>query len=191
MYNELNVELFGVDLMTLDASKAYGPRGIGALYVKRGTPIEQTIYGGGQERGLRSGTENLPAVMGFAKALDIAAAERGEERERLPDLKQLFIQGLKNIRPDATINPGQSPHILNVSIPRMDNEFFLLQLDAKGVAASTKSSCLRDTDESYVLQAVGADSKTSLRFSFGRYTKRADIAKTLKIIARIDSRRAF
>lgn len=190
---DLNVEQLGVDLLALDAGKTYGPRGIGALYVRRGTPIENTIYGGGQERGMRSGTENVPAIMGFAKALDIARAGRAEEVLRIQGLKEFFFNGLQEIRPDIKLNPAGldiadpmlAPHILNVSIPGIDNEFFVLQMDARGVAASTKSSCLRDEDESYALRAIGADSKTSVRFSFGRVTKKRDIKAALRIIGKI------
>jgi len=214
LYEDINMESLGVDLLTLDGSKVYGPRGIGCLFIRRGTPIEPIIYGGGQEKGMRSGTENVPAIMGFAKALEIAGQEREREAVRLRGLKRLFCEGLKRI--GAKINGGEdtyfahtdksvkkvdtltdidnnraakstktSPHILNVSIPSIDNEFFVLQLDAAGVACSTKSSCLRDEDESYVLKAMGANSKTSIRFSFGRYTKKSDIIKAAKIIAGI------
>ncbi|MCX6715812.1 MAG: cysteine desulfurase family protein [Candidatus Taylorbacteria bacterium] len=185
---DLNVEQLGVDLMTIDSGKVYGPRGIGALYIRRGTQIEPIIYGGGQEHGMSSGTENLPAVMGFAKALDIAKAACEKEVARLSDLTKFFIDSLMKINPNISINPGMNPvntGILNISIPSIDNEFFVLQLDAKGVAVSTKSSCLRDEDESYVLKAIGADSKTSVRFSFGRQTKKHDLKKTISIIGRI------
>ena len=200
LHEGLNVEQLGVDLMTLDSSKIYGPRGIGALFVRRGTLIEPIIYGGGQERGLRSGTENVPAIMGFAKAFEIAADERNNEVERVSRLRDYFLAGLRKIRPDLKVNPpvldvsprrytqeditSQSPHILNVSIPGIDNEVFILRLDAKGVAASTKSSCLRDAEESYVLKAIGADSRTSVRFSFGRATKKADLDTALSVIAK-------
>ncbi len=187
-YEEINMENLGVDLLTLDGGKVYGPRGMGALYVRRNTPIEQIIYGGGQESGLRSGTENLPAIMGFAKALEIATKERNNETKRIVELKQLFIEGLKIIRTDIKMNGNlndSAPHILNISIPGVDNEFLLFQLDARGIACSTKSSCLRDEDESYVLRSMGADSKTSLRFSFGRWTKKSDVKKALKAISSI------
>jgi cysteine desulfurase len=116
-----------------------------------------------------------------------------KEAARIQALKELFFLDLQKICPDVRLNPAAltvndpalAPHILNVSIPGIDNEFFVLQLDAKGIAASTKSSCLRDADESYVLAAIGADSKTSVRFSFGRWTKRRDVAKTLGVIAKI------
>lgn len=188
LYIDLKVLKNGVDLLTLDSSKIYGPRGIGALFIKRGIVIEPTIFGGGQERGIRSGTENVPAVMGFAKALEIASKEFPKAMKNVSSLKEEFWIGLKSIRSDITRNPmganesDLAPHILNVNIPGIDNEFFVLKLDAKGISCSTKSSCLRDQDESYVLKAIGADSGTSIRFSFGRWTKRGDIKKTLKIL---------
>ena len=111
--------------------------------------------------------ENVLGIAGFAKALELAGKEMEGERNRLFILRDLFINGLKKIRPDIMINSGDivSPHIISVSIPNIDNEYLLFQLDAKGIACSTKSSCLRDEDESYVLKAIGADSKNSLRFS--------------------------
>jgi cysteine desulfurase len=192
LYEEMDVQKLGVDLLTLDGGKVYGPRGIGALWIRRsiieGGAIEQVIYGGGQERGLRSGTENLPAIMGFAKALELAKQEAGSRKqgEKLCALKNIFIEGLKAIRPDITVNGDlndSAPHILNVSIPGIDNEFMLFQLDAKGIACSTKSSCLRDEDESYVLKSIGADSHASMRFSFGRWATKGDIKKALKLIS--------
>lgn len=195
LYNELYVEKLGVDLLTLDGSKMYGPRGIGCLFVKRNTPIQPIILGGGQESGMRSGTENTPAIMGFAKALEIVKIELFNKRtvEQLKNYRGIMIKGLKEIRADITVNgilstqnPSiQSPHILNISIPGIDNEFFVLQLDAKGIACSTKSSCLRDEDESYVLKAIGANSRTSIRFSFGRWTTSKEIERTLKVIRKI------
>jgi cysteine desulfurase len=196
LYEEMNMDNFGVDMLTLDGGKVYGPRGVGALYIKRGTPIEAVANGGGQENSLRPGTENLPGIRGFAKALEIMKLEIRNQKigEKIGSLKKQFIEGLKKIRPDIIINgcdsagghddvSRQSPHILNVSIPGIDNEFFLFKLDARGIACSTKSSCLRDEEESYVLKAIGADGKISIRFSFGRWTKKADIKRALKAVS--------
>lgn len=231
LYQDLNVEQLGVDLLTLDGGKVCGPRGVGALYVRRDTPIQPIMYGGGQEGGLRSGTENLPAVMGLAKALDIAGAEREKEVVRVRQLREHFLTGLVKVWPELQMNgcvlkgaegsggpvspvfksdqnishfstvtetDKTAPHILNVSIPGVDNEFFVLRLDARGVAVSTKSSCLRDSDESYVIQAISPDlavgrerSKTAIRFSFGRQTTKRDLDKALKIIADLAKPRAF
>lgn len=166
----LHVEKLGVDLMTLDGSKLYGPRGVGILYVKRGTvQIE------------RAGTANVPAIMGFALALEIAEKSRDKESARLAGLKDFFIKNL----PKAKINGDvsmTSPHILNISIPGIDNEYMILKLDARGIECSTKSACLFNEDESYVLKAMGADSASSIRFSFGRGTTKSQLKKVLKNI---------
>ncbi|MDE1966486.1 MAG: aminotransferase class V-fold PLP-dependent enzyme, partial [Patescibacteria group bacterium] len=125
------------------------------------------------------------AIMGFAEALDIAQKGRDKEAARIQGLKREFQDRLLEIRPDIKVNAPNSSHILSVSIPGIDNEFFVLQLDARGIACSTKSSCLRDEDESYVLKAIGADSKASIRLSFGRTTKKGDIKKAILAISRI------
>jgi cysteine desulfurase len=172
----VNVEKLGVDLLTLDSHKTYGPRGVGMLYVKRGIKIT------------RGGTENIPGIAGFAFALENADKIRDKEVARLSELKTYFIDGLKKINLEIKVNADltlTSAHIINISIPNIDNEFFLFQLDAKGIECSTKSACLKDEDESYVLKAIGADSSTSLRFSFGRYTTKSDIKYTLKTIENI------
>ncbi len=168
------VEKIGVDLISLDGHKIYGPRGVGMLYVKRGSmEIE------------RAGTDNVPGIMGFAYALELAEKRREEETKRIGLLKNYFISELLKLKPDIKVNGNlekSSPHILNISIPDIDNEFFVLQLDAKGVECSTKSACLRDSDESYVLKEIGANSKNSVRFSFGRNTTKGDLKKVLGII---------
>jgi cysteine desulfurase len=179
----VHVEKLGVDMLTLDSHKIYGPRGVGMLYIRRGLKLNPIIYGGGQEKGLRSGTENIPGIAGFAHALELADKMRDKEVARLAELKEYFIQGLLKINSKIIINgENTSPHILNISIPGIDNEFFVLQLDARGIECSTKSACLKDEDESYVLQSMGGDSKTSIRFSFGRQTTKKDLKKVLNSI---------
>ena len=173
LYIPLYIEQLGVDLVTLDGAKIYGTRGVGLLYVRRGLKVK------------RPGTENLPGIMGFMYALEKAEELREKETMRVGELKKYFADELKKIIPDMKVNgtlENSAPHILSVSIPNIDNEFFLLQLDAKGIECSTKSACLRDEDESYVLKAIGADSKTSLRFSFGRGTTKGQLRKVLKVI---------
>jgi cysteine desulfurase len=206
LYYDLNAEKLGADLITLDSIKVYGPRSMGALYIKKGTPIEQIVYGGGQEKGLRSGTENVAGAAGFAKALEIAAAEREKETLRLALLRDYFIEKLKikcsglaihgayasgdtekRIANNANVTLGAAR---SDSKNEIDHEFFLLQLDVRGVMCSTKSACLRDEDESYVIRALyknadGNYSKKvpqSLRFSLGRFTKKRDIDYALKTI---------
>ncbi|MES3031163.1 MAG: cysteine desulfurase family protein [Patescibacteria group bacterium] len=176
LYIPLYIEQLGVDLLTLDGAKIYGPRGMGMLYVRRGLKVK------------RAGTENLPGIMGFVYALEKAEVLREKETACVAELKKFFIDELKKIIPELKINgtlENSAPHILSVSIPKIDNEFFLLQLDAKGIECSTKSACLRDEDESYVLKAIGADSKTSLRFSFGRGTTKGQLKKVLRVIGNL------
>ncbi len=191
LHLELSMEKMGIDIMTLDSHKVYGPRGVGMLYVRRGVTLSPILFGGGQEKGLRPGTENIPGIQGFSRALEIAVKKREEETERILELRNYFIEGLKKINPNIKIQGDEenvSPHILNISIPGIDNEFFVLQLDTRGISCSTKSACLYDEDESYVLKAIGEDSKTSIRFSFGRFTKKSDISYTLKKIDEILSK---
>ena len=197
IYEDLNVEKLGVDLLTLDASKVYGPRGVGALYIKRNTPIEPLTYGGGQENGLRAGTENTPGIVGFAKALQLAQKNMVKENRRVGELRDYFEREVKKIRPDAIVNGVfnsnsncnsnclRVPNISNITFPNIDAEMLLLRLDSRGVAVSTKSACLRDEDESYVLRAIGADSKSSIRFSFGKWTKKGELDKTLSILKKL------
>lgn len=160
------IEKLGVDMMSLDGHKMYGPRGMGMLYVKR--TVTETI--GYIEK---AGTENVPGIMGLAHAVELTEKMREKETMRVAELKGFFLSELKKINPEIKVNSSLEnsvPNILNVSIPSIDNEFFLFQLDAKGIEVSTKSACLRDEDESYVLKAIGASSKNSVRFSFGRGT---------------------
>lgn len=178
----LYVEKLGIDLMTLDGHKMYGPRGVGMLYVKRGSVKID-----------RSGTESIPGIMGFAYALELAEKVREKETKRIQELKKYFIEELFKLNSGIKINgslENSTPHILNISIPDIDGEFFVLQLDAEGIECSTKSACLRDEDESYVIKTIGADSKSSLRFSFGRGTVKKDIKKTIKVIGKIIAKKA-
>jgi cysteine desulfurase len=167
------------------------------------------MTGGGQENGLRSGTENVPAIAGFAKALEIAAMERVIETDRLSILQHYFIDELQRRFPDTILNGSYTEGerlVNNINITFMgkngnmfDHEFFLLELDARGIACSTKSACLRDDDESYVVRALRnacakeiADRETSaqaIRFSLGRCTTKKDIDYTLKMIDEIMSKR--
>jgi len=173
----LYVEKLGVDLMSLDGHKMYGPRGVGMLYVKRGSiKIE------------RAGTENVPGIMGLAYAMELVEKKREKETARITELRDFFIKELKTINPEIKVNgslESSVSNILNISIPNIDSEFFILQLDAKGIECSTKSACLRDEDESYVLKAIGANSHNSVRFSFGRDTSKGDLKKVLGVVGKL------
>ncbi len=189
LYLDCMVERLGVDLMTLDGHKIYGPKGVGVLYVKRGTPILPILFGGGQERGLRSTTENVPGIVGFAKAFEIASSMRKKESVRLEKLRDYFYFGIlqnTEITNESGENQGtvngdmkeRLPNNINISISGIDAEFAVLKLDSAGIACSTKSSCLGSDGGSYVVKALGGVENRhneSLRFTLGRATTKKDI----------------
>ncbi|MEK7575330.1 MAG: cysteine desulfurase family protein [Patescibacteria group bacterium] len=194
LYLPLNTDSLGVDLMTLDGHKIYGPKGIGMLYVDRGVTLSPIMAGGGQERGVRSGTENIPSIVGLCKALELAVELREKESKRLSTLLDYALKLLAKKVSGAKLNGSvekRLPNNLNISIPGADSEFLVIALDRYGISASTKSSCLRDESESYVVKALGGDASlasSSLRFTFGRATTKAHIDYLFKTLAQLISR---
>jgi len=186
-YLSLLVPSLGVDLMTLDGSKIYGPKGIGALYVRGNTEITPLIYGGGQEKGMRSGTENVPAIVGFAEALNICQNLREKETLRLTKLRDYVIEKILAEFPNAHLNGDRTarlPNNINICFEGLDAEFAVIKLDAKGIACASVSSCknLTENSSSYVIKALGEDrekrlacAESSLRFSMGRTTTKKDL----------------
>ena len=167
---------WGVDYATLSAHKIYGPKGIGALYIKERTPIEPLIRGGHQEHGLRAGTYNGPAIAAFGYAAELAGKELAEYANRTSKLRQQLKDGLLKAIPGIRINGHETkvlPNTLNVSFPGAEGEAILLYLDLLGVAASTGSACASASlDPSHVLMATGLGPELahgSIRFSFGKY----------------------
>ncbi len=188
---DLNVSNLNADLMTLNGSKIYGPKGVGILYLKEGIEIEPLIHGGGQEFGLRSGTENVPSIVGFAKALEISQKKRKKESERLTKLKNTLIAGLLKI-PKTRLNGHPTerlPNNVNISFLDIEGEAMLLYLNEKKVYASTGSACAsKSLETSHVLKAIGLPyeaSHGSLRFSLGKHTTLAEIKYLLKIMPEI------
>jgi cysteine desulfurase len=189
LYLEINMEKLGVDLLTIDSNKIYGPHGVGALYIRRSAQplIAPIIFGGGQEKNLRSGTENVPAIVGMAKAIEIATTEREREVKRLTSLRDYCFDKISSSITGLTLQGDRIQRIannLNVSIPNVDHEFLVLELDVRGIMCSTKSACLRDADESYVLKAISGPS-SSLRISVGRFTTRHDIDDFVKVLTKL------
>lgn len=188
---KIHVEKLGIDLMSLNSGKIYGPKGVGGLFVRRGVMLEPMNYGGGQERGLRSGTENVAGIVGFAKAFEIAAEESHYESSRLTVLRDYFIGRLLKEIPDTALNGHPTmrvPNNINVSIRGIDGEALVIYLDAQGIAASTGSACSSAALEpSHVIGALGrtADAKNSLRFTLGRATTRKDIDAVMNILPSI------
>jgi cysteine desulfurase len=176
-YLDIHVARLGVDMMTLNGGKIYGPKQSGVLYVKGGISLRPLTQGGGQENGLRSGTENVAACVGFATALDIAQTARHNEGRRLQLLQQYFISTLAKRLPGAVINGSlkkRLPNNIHITVPGYDNERLLIQLESKKVLAAAGSACSASNDEpSHVLRAIGLDdgqAQASLRFSMGRGT---------------------
>ncbi len=191
-YLELGRDKLGVDLMTLDGSKIYGPKGVGVLYKKEIVPLAPIIFGGGQEKGLRSGTENVAAIVGMAAALRIAQAMREKESARLSKLRDYCIEKLMKIASSISLNGNATqrlPNNVSICIPDHDGEFMVIQLDAAGIAVASVSACknLSEKTMSYVIEALGEKGKkcagSSLRISFGRSTTKKDIDGFLKRIA--------
>ena len=174
-YLDLHVDRLGVDLLTLSGSKISGPRGTGVLYIRHGTVIEALHFGGGQERGRRSGTENVPGIVGFATALKLAVTKRDEESFRISKMRDELQKSLLKSIPDAVINGDlkrRLPNNLNLSIPGAEGEGMVLYLDNAGIMASTGSACSSgDLDPSHVLLAIGRsveEADSSLRLTLGR-----------------------
>ena len=191
-YLDLHVARLGVDLMTLNGGKIYGPKQSGVLFVKAGVQLEPVIFGGGQERGLRSGTENVAGAVGLATALELAQTGRREEAVRLRALQRLFFAGLARQMPQAVINGSEKhrlPNNIHLTIPGQDNERMLIQLDEAGIAAAAGSACSASSEEpSHVLQAIGlseAAARASLRLTMGRATTDDTVARTVQALAAV------
>lgn len=188
-YLDLHVARLGVDLMTLNGGKIYGPKQSGALYVKAGVRLEPLVQGGGQESGMRSGTENVAACIGFAVALEIAQAMRHDEVRRLQQLQDFFIGELAKAIPQAVINGSlkkRLPNNVHITLPGRDNERLLIQLESDGVLAAAGSACSASNEEpSHVLRAIGlsdAEAQASLRFSMGRQTTEVQVKQAVQAL---------
>jgi cysteine desulfurase len=189
-YLDLHVSRLGVDMMTLNGGKIYGPKQSGVLYVKGGLQLIPLIFGGGQERGLRSGTENVSAAIGMAAALDISQQLRHTETRRLQDLQQSFLNQLQRAIPTIQLNGSTKwrlPNNLHITIPGVDNERLLIQLDEAGIMAAAGSACSASNEESsHVLRAIGLDeaaARASLRLTLGRSSDVATLAQVVYSIA--------
>jgi cysteine desulfurase len=189
------VDDLGVDLMTIAAHKIYGPKGVGVLYIRKGTRIDPLIIGGAQEKRRRSGTENIAGIVGFGEAIVHAEAEREDVYRRLRTLREKFIHGVKNRIPDIIINGDPSwtfPSTVSISVSRVEGESLLLSLDMEGIAVSTGSACSSGSLEpSHVLVAMGLDAvlaQGTLRFSMGRGTTDEEIDYVLEVFPSIVER---
>jgi cysteine desulfurase len=192
----LAVDALAADLLTISSTKLGGPAGAGALYVRRGTALAALHLGGPQEQGLRAGTENVPAIVGFATALAIALAQRAREQTRLTTLRTRLRRHIAEAWPEARFAPMDemttAPHIVNVTLPGVVGEDVVAALDLEGIAASTGSACAAGAAEpSHVLLAMGRsrrDATGTLRLSLGWGSTAADVDAIMLALARVLAR---
>ena len=188
-YLDLNVARLGVDLMTLNGGKIYGPKQSGILYVKGGLKLQPQINGGGQEHNLRSGTENVAACVGFAKALQLVQAKRHQEGKRLQTIQQDFLQQLPEAWRLNGSNSQRLPNNLHITFPGADNERLLIQLEMAGILAAAGSACSAQKGApSHVLKAMGLkdkDARASLRFTMGGQTTKHQLDYLLETLVKL------
>lgn len=191
---DLDVEKLHVDLLALNGSKMYGPKGVGALFVRRGVKIRPFFVGGGQERNLRPGTENVPGIVGLAKAFELAQADREAESVRLTVLRDRLAEGLLKI-PKTILNGHPTerlPNSVNISFLDIEGEAAVLYLDAEGIMASTGSACASASlDPSHVILATGLSYEAahgSIRFTLGHSTTREDVDFVISVMPAIVER---
>ena len=182
----IDVDRLGVDLLTISAHKIYGPKGIGALYVRRGTDILPFIHGGHQERGLRAGTENTAGIVGFGEAVRVLTGRMKKDRERLEKLAERLKAGIESRVPKVRFNGHPERRIkstLNFAFPGLEAEAILLALATKGISVSTGSACSADSEEvSHVLLAIGLRpeiARSCIRMSLGRFNTDEDVTTVL------------
>jgi cysteine desulfurase len=187
--SDLNIERLHVDLLTLNGSKMYGPKGIGALYMRRGIKLQPLQFGGAQERGIRPGTEHVAGIVGLAKAFELVQQDREKENERLVRLRDMLIRGILEHIPKTRLNGDPKkrlPNNVNISFLDIEGEALILYLDAKGIYVSTGSACASASlDPSHVILALGVPYEVahgSVRFTLGHSTTEKDIEYVLDVL---------
>lgn len=188
-YLDLHVARLGVDLLSINGGKIYGPKQSGALYVGRNVQLQPLVNGGGQERGLRAGTENVAQCVGLAAALELVQERRAEESSRLQALQRLFLTQLEDQLPQAAINGSRQyrlPNNIHLTIPEANNERLIMELEQRGILCAAGSACSASSDKSsHVLAAIGLDeaaTRASLRFTMGRSTDEAAVRYTVSTL---------
>ncbi|MDP4145401.1 MAG: cysteine desulfurase NifS [Bacillota bacterium] len=192
----IDVKEMNIDLLSMAAHKFYGPKGVGALYIRKGVKIDNLIHGGGQERGKRASTENIASIVGMGKALELALEHMKEDSERLTKLRDKLIDGIFEKIPYAKLNGSRGdkrmPGNVNFSFIGIEGEALLLLLDSEGICASTGSACASGSlDPSHVLLAMGLPHETahgSLRLSLGEGSTEEDVDYVLEVLPKIVKR---
>lgn len=185
----VDVKALQLDLLSLSGHKLYGPKGVGALFIKGGTHLRQFLYGGHHQRGFRPGTENVPGIVGLGKAAELAHLSLESDASRIGALRDRLEQGLLARVPDAQANAAsapRTPNTSNITFPGIEGEALIIALDLKGLACSTGAACSSGAVEpSHVLTAIGLsapDARAAIRFSLGRHTTEAKIDAALEIV---------
>ncbi len=188
----VDVNELGVDLLSVSAHKLYGPKGVGALYIRRGVKLISFMHGGGQESGRRASTENVPGIVGLGKAVELIQNNIDEEAARLANLRDLLIKGLLERIHHTRLNghpQNRLPNNVNVSIEFVEGESMCLNMDLEGICISTGSACSSSSLEaSHVLIAMGLSHEQahgSLRFTLGSWTTEEEIIRVLEVLPRI------
>ncbi len=191
-FGKIPVDVTNIDLLTISSQKIYGPKGAAALFVKNGTEIEPLLHGGGQEKGLRSSTENVPAIVGFAKAAEICLLTMEKEQKRLTELRDKIIDKLTKEIPNCYLNGHRTKRIsnnINVRFSNIEGEAILFMLDSYRIAVSTALACSSPKLEpSHVLLAMGLkeeEAHGSIRISLGRWTKASEVNYLLKVLPEV------
>jgi len=188
-WEEMNADKLKIDLLTFTAHKFHGPKGVGALYIRKGTPIKPQITGGSQEFGKRAGTENLAGIAGMAGAITQVKSQESKVKSQVESLRDKLEQGIVDSIPDVIINgkgAKRAPHVSNISFINAEGEAIILNLDFLGIAVSSGSACTsRSLEPSHVLTAMGIPPEKahgSIRFSLSRYTTEPEIDKVLEVL---------
>ena len=188
----INVDEMGIDLLSTSAHKLYGPKGVGFLYVRKGTKIMPIMFGGHQEKSLRPGTENVPGIVGFGVAAELMNKEKDEEEPRLAKMRDRLWKGIKKNVPHVTLHGHPTKRLastLNVGFDFVEGESMILSLDEHGICLASGSACTSDVLEpSHVLSAMGIPPEKThgaLRVSFGRENTEADVDKLLEVLPKV------
>lgn len=192
LYEDISIERLGADMLVVDGIKMYGPRGVGALVVKDKVELAPSVFGGGQEKGIRPGTENVVGIVGLAKALEIAHQKRVGEKDRLMKLRDYCIDRIESEVIGSSLNGSRTERLannVNVCFSGTDSEFLVIKLDTLGFAVSAASACnaIALENSSYVIEAIGKKecAGSSLRFTFGRDTSEGDIDALVDTLKKI------
>lgn len=181
-----------IDMLSVSAHKIHGPKGIGFLYIREGTKVSPIIYGGGQQKGMRSGTENVPAIAGLAKAAELVYANLDEDMDRMYELREMFIRGvsdIENVRINGCPDRGGAAHIVSLSVRGVRSEVLLHALEERGIYVSAGSACAAKKQQtSATLKAIGMEKDlldSTIRFSFSVFTTKEEIQYTIQVLSEV------